>query len=322
MKAGKIRNKEKTIKRLFNSKSAASTVIAAVLLLSIIFTIFAVIRIAYIPEWKDDAEQLHMSEVQRDMTKLKSTVDMITFLQYSNSNSTPDRSSITVPSVTIPISMGGGELPILEPTKSSGTLSINSEPCNIIITNNSSKHEFLSDQTCGGITYYSNNRQYVDQILRYENGAVIIKQGDRSLMRYYPSFSLGSDPANKSLYTISIRTINISGNPDTISSDADASLTLTGISYNNSIYAGAFDSINFEIITKYPDAWKSYLSETANKAKLVRPNNFTLENNTSDNGVYEVYFNLSSSNNLYKLYVSNSSTLAELGIGSNSNVNG
>lgn len=322
----KIRGEEKTIKGIFSSESAAATVIAAVLLLSIIFTIFAVIRIVYVPEWKDDTEQLHMSEVQRDMTELKSTVDMITLLQFSNSNSTPDRSSLTVPSVTIPISMGGGEVPILEPSKSSGTLSINAEPCNIIITNNSSKHELLSGQTCGGITYYSDNRQYVDQVLRYENGALIIKQGDRSLMRYCPSFSLASDPANKSDnksdYTISIHTIKISGNPDTISSDADASLILTGLSYNNSTYVGAFDSINFKIITKYPDAWKSYLSETANKASLVRPNNFTLENNISDNGIYEVYFNLTSSNNLYKLCVSNSSTLAELGIGSNFNVNG
>jgi len=50
MKIRESRNKEKARKDLFSSESAASTVIAAVLLLSIIFTIFAVVRIAYIPE--------------------------------------------------------------------------------------------------------------------------------------------------------------------------------------------------------------------------------------------------------------------------------
>jgi hypothetical protein len=319
MKTRKMRRVEKTTEGLFNSESAASTVIAAVLLLSIIFTIFAVVRIAYVPEWKNDAEQLHMSEVQRDMTELKSTADIITLLQFSNSNSTPEKSSLTVPSVTIPISMGGGEVPILEPSKSSGTLSVNTEPCNIIITNNSSTQEILNDQICGGITYYSNNRQYVDQALRYENGALILKQGSRSLMRQFPAFSISRNLTdnNYSDYNVSIQEIGISGNPDTISSDTYASLTLTGLSSNTPTYVGIFDSFNFKIITKYPDAWKSYLNETANKAKLVHPNNFTLENNTSDNGVYEVDFNLTGSKNLYRLYIRNSSTLAELGVGSN-----
>ena len=131
MRIRKRRSREKIIKGLFNSESAAATVIAAVLLLSIIFTIFAIVRIAYVPEWKNDAEQLHMSEVQRDMTELKSTADMITLLQSSNSNSSPNDSPLIVPPVTVPISMGGGEIPILEPSKSSGTLSVNTEPCNV-----------------------------------------------------------------------------------------------------------------------------------------------------------------------------------------------
>src|SRR5659263_179453 len=104
MKIRTNRSREKNVKGLLNSESAAATVIAAVLLLSIIFTIFAIVRIAYVPEWKNDAEQLHMSEVQRDMTELKSTVDMIALkadmvalLKDSNSNSSPRKFSLTVP---------------------------------------------------------------------------------------------------------------------------------------------------------------------------------------------------------------------------------
>jgi len=95
MRIKQSKSREKIIKSLFNSQSAAATVIAAVLLLAITFTIFAIVRIAYVPEWKNDAEQLHMSEVQRDMTELKSTADMITLLQSPNSLS--NEFSLTVP---------------------------------------------------------------------------------------------------------------------------------------------------------------------------------------------------------------------------------
>ena len=314
MKTRKDGSKETDTKTLFKSESAAATVIAAVLLLSIIFTIFAVVRIAYVPEWKNDAEQSHMSEVQRDMKELKSTADMITLLQSSNSNSSPIDFSVTVP-----ISMGGGEIPILEPSKSSGTLSVNTEPCNIIIKGTPINGTLQTrDQKCGGITYYSNNRQYADQVFRYENGALILKQGNRSLMRQSPSFRIERNPTNRSNYTVLIQEINISGNPDTISSDTDTSLRLTGLNSNTPPYVENFNFYSFSctIITRYPDAWKCYLNDTAKKAGLG-DSKFTLENNTSENGLYEVYFNLS--NNLYTLNMSKSVIKAELGVGSNFN---
>ena len=134
----KIRNLStgKARTNLFSSEFAAVTVIASVLLLSIIFTLFAVIRIAYVPEWKTDAEQLHMNEIQKDMTELKSTVDMIAskgdtaaLLRASNPNS-----SVYILPVTVSFSMGGGEIPILEPSRSSGTLSVNTDDFVMTIT--------------------------------------------------------------------------------------------------------------------------------------------------------------------------------------------
>ena len=69
------------------------------------------VRIAYVPEWKTDAEQTHLSEVQRDMTGLKSTVDMIIFLTAKNTGYS------ALSPLTVPFSMGRGEL-------STGTIKI------------------------------------------------------------------------------------------------------------------------------------------------------------------------------------------------------
>jgi len=313
MKIRENRNREKVTMGLFNSKSAAATVIAAVLLLSIIFTIFAIVRIAYVPEWKNDAEQLHMSEVQRDMTELKSTVDMIALkadmvalLKDSNSNSSPRKFSLTVP-----ISIGDGEIPILEPSKSSGTLSVNTEPCNVTITTEEGRIIPINSST---ITYRSNNRQYVDQVFRYENGALILAQGDRSSMMQFPSLPSITNTSDHN-YNVSIQAINVTGDPDSISSDTDTSLRLTGGPLINTppVKTSSFDYV---ITTKYPDAWKSYferiLDEIEKETKLEYGTDFILENNTSSGNV-SLKFLAGKSQNHYNLSISESVIVAEIG---------
>lgn len=308
MKIRKSKSKAKIAKSLFNSESAAATVIAAVLLLCIIFTLFAVIRIAYVPEWKSDAEQLHMSEVQRDMIELKSTLDTISFFTALS----PSYSAHTYP-ITIPFSMGGGEVPILEPSKSSGTLSVNTEPCNmtIIIYNSSNLPFFSKTMDCGGITYSSNNREYVDQIFRYENGALILKQGERSIMKEDPSFIATSNNTSDH-YNISIQVINIKGYGDSISSNTEASLRLNGTIvepvFNSSSDGEDIKSFNCTITTKYPEAWKSYLSKVTRKAGLENYVDYTLES-TSD----KIYLNFTGSKNLENLYITKYVIGAEIG---------
>lgn len=307
MKTGKMRRVGKTNEGLFNSESAASTVIAAVLLLSIIFTIFAVVRIAYVPEWKNDAEQLHMSKVNKDMAELKSSADMIILLQSSNSSS--DKFHFSVPSINVPVSMGGGELPIFDTSKSSGTLSVNTEPCIVTITTEEGNKISINS---GTITYSSNNNQYVDQVFRYENGAIILAQGKRSLMTQFPSL-FRIKKTGEYEYDVWIQAINISGDSDTISSDSDTSLRLTG-SPQNITYLGNTSSFDYNITTKYPDAWESYLkgnqNEIANEESLEYGTDFILKSNDLDNISLEFF---AKSQNHYSIYVSESGFKAEIG---------
>ena len=315
MKTRTNKSREKARKSLFNSESAGATVIAAILLLSIIFTVLAVVRTEYVPQWKTDAEQSHMSEVQNDMAELKSTADMVALSTASGQNSLGNGFSVTVP-----FSMGGGEIPVLEPSKSSGTLSVNTERCIMTITpKRSSIKTNSSIVDCGGITYYSNNRQYMDQVFRYENGALILSQGERSLMRQVPSFNM--QKTKEGNYTVSIQAIEMKGKADSVSSNTDASLRLTGISART-IYdsndTGDIDNFTCTILTKYPDAWVSYLNETAGNAGLEYGTDYELDKMGSD-GVY-LSFHPTNGKNLERLYISQSVIQAELGAGGNLNI--
>lgn len=310
MKTRKNRSREKARKGLFNSESAGATVVAAILLLSIIFTVLAVVRLEYVPEWKTETEQSHMIDVQNDMTELKSTADMISLFTASDPNS-----SAYGFSVTVPVSMGGGEIPIMEPSKSSGTLSVNTERYIMTIT---PKRSSISDSPqildCGGITCRSNNRQYLDQVFRYENGALILAQGNKSLIRQFPSFKI--QQTEEGNYTVSIHTIKIEGEPDTISSNTDASLRLTGLD-SEPIYdskdSGDIDSFTCTILTKYPAAWAYYLNETAENSGLEYGTDYTLERIGPDN----VYFSFlpTGGKNLERLSISKSVIGAELETG-------
>jgi len=306
---------KKPNKNIVNSESAAATIIAAVLLLSLIFTTLAFVKVAYVPEWKSDAEKSHMDEVQKDMTELKSMTDLITAFMASD----PNYSSHLF-FVTVPFNMGGGEIPILEPSKSSGTLFVNTQPYNITITLNKSS---ISDETyemeCGGITYISNNKQFIDQTYRYENGAVIISQENKSLMRYFPFFIIGKNETDPDRYNFSIKAINISGNSESVSSNSNIFLRLNGIDFID-----IFDSNNTEeiysfnctIFTEYPDAWYFYLNETARSKNLEYRTDYSLACDRSGrpNKVYFEFPLNNSSKTIESLNISESFINAELGI--------
>ncbi|OED08521.1 hypothetical protein A9239_08960 [Methanosarcina sp. A14] len=280
------------------------------------FTALALIRVEYVPEWKIDAEKSHMNDVQKDMIELKSTADILSLLMASDSNFSASGLPITIPFI-----MGGGEIPILEPSKSSGMLSVSMERCKmtiipkrLLVSDSLQVEEDAKKIECGGITYRSNNREYLDQVLRYENGALILAQGEKSVMKEFPSFNI--EKTSEKNYTVSIQAIKIRGEPDAVSSNADVSLRLTGISNNvtyNSNDTGDIASFYGTVITEYPDAWISYLNETAKNAGLEYGTDYDLDKPSSN----FVYFNFTSTNNktLQSLSISESVIQADLGTG-------
>ena len=299
--------KEGLFSRFSKSESAAVTVIIAILLLGLIFAVISIVRLHYVPEWKSEAEQDHVYNVWDDMVGVKAEIDMLLILMNSGSYS-PNNFSATVP-----FSLGGGTVKVFEPTKSAGKLEVNGEKCTMTVTPCNASQSVNYTFECGGISCYLENREYPDQVFRYENNALILADGRNSLMRQSPAFTINE--TSKDNYTFTIYSVNLSGKADSISSNTVTPLQLTGwgttLIYNSSqdtlIKPNAF---NLTIATKYPGAWSAYFNETAQDKGLKFGESYKVE--MPDSGSVRFSFLPGSSKKLQQLYVSKAVVLTEI----------
>ncbi len=288
------------------SRSAASTAIAAILLLGILFSVISIITLGYVPEWKNDAEYSHISEVWEDMMTLKAKIDKETI------NLVSDQDSLT-PNITInvPLHVGGSGILFLRPMKNSETFSINTDRCKMVIVPENQSAQVIN---CGTVTYRSNNRYYVDQTYSYENGALILAQNKKSIIKLYPSFRVSRvTPGN---YSISINAVEVRGPASTLSLNSEGSIHLqdfTFISLHDSDNYGNVTSFMSTIYTEHPEAWELYLNETMTEKGLEKDKDYTLE--PIENGLYFSFPMEGSTNHLKRLYISKTVVNAKLGIG-------
>ncbi len=298
----KIRGINKT--SLIESKSASSTAIATVLLLGIVFSVFSVVHLGYVPEWKTDVEQSQMADVWEDMTELKSNIDRTTILLISDHNS-------SVPKITrnIPIHTGSMKLPVIDSIEPTGSVSINTEKCKMTITPKNGNEKVIN---CGTIAYSSNNNYYVDQTFKYENGALILAQKEQSVMKLYPSIRVSEvSPRN---YSFLINAVEIQGPANTLSSNSDNFIHL-----KNYAFATVYDSdkernvasFKLTINTEHPDAWETYFNETLTGAGLEKNKDYALDI-TENNSLYFAFPEDDSTNRLKRLYVGKTAVNAEL----------
>lgn len=301
------KNSQKSKPFFFRSESASSTVVGAVLLLAIIVSIFSVVRIGYIPEWKNDAEYSHMNDVWKDMADLKSKIDLITIALASD----PDSQNTEI-TMSVPFHMGGGDVPLIGTIKSSGTLSVNKNDCNITISQGSNG-DLIDPVACGSVSYTSQNRYYVNQDFIYEGGALILSQGERSSMMLYPSIRVSRTPANE--YNVSIHIVEIDKNPyapaDVISSNTGCSLRLSGKEYEPLYDNNNISSFTLTVNTDHPDAWYLYLQETTKEAGITDSTTLT----QNENSVSLTFPSGSGGKGLNRLYVSKTVVKVEPGIG-------
>lgn len=289
----KMRGVNKT--SLIGSDSASSTAIATVLLLGIVFSVFSVVHLGYVPEWKTDVEHSHMADVWEDMTELKSNMDRTTILLISDPTS-------SAPKITrnIPLHTGSMKLPLIGSTEPTGTISINTEKCKMTITPKNGSEKVIN---CGTIAYSSNNNYYVDQTFKYENGALVLAQKEQSVMKLYPSIRVSEvSPGN---YSFLINAVEIKGSANTLSSSSDSSIHL-----NNYVFLTVYDSdedgnigsFKLTIDTEHPDAWETYFNETLTGAGLEKNKDYALKL-TENNSLYFSFPESGSTNSLKRLYV-------------------
>ncbi len=252
------------------SESAIATVISAVLVLGLIVTATTMLQVYYIPAWKSDSECVHLTDVRVDMSDLKSRIDILSAVLAVDPESKV--------SMSTPIELGGGDIPIIGTTKSSGTLAVNVNDCGIMVVARNETaivYDSSASETdlthLGAIYYHSHNNYYIDQMFECENGALILVQDNRSLLKLSPAMAITKN-ATTSNISVSISAIKLIGEERTVSSTVVEEVMLRS-NTSSRLFSSGDDpfniySLDVMMYTDYPDAWANYFNATARNAGL------------------------------------------------------
>jgi hypothetical protein len=242
--------------------SAVSTIIGAILILGLIVSVAALIKVAYIPDMKKEAEASHMENALKDFINIRSYLDTV------QAASVTGRSL----SVTSSMKMGGGDIPFIDPAKSSGTMaldpgygSFNVKACYY----NGSYVATFPGSSMGKLVYSSNNAYWIDQKFTYESGMVVLSQLNGNLTKSTPNIYAMRDPTNSSRIIMTVAPIRLSGAESSISSTDIQSVRFFTLP-ENTIFAGTnVTNITINITTQYPGQWSRYFEEMLSSSGLT-----------------------------------------------------
>jgi FlaG/FlaF family flagellin (archaellin) len=192
--------------------SGISTVIGLILIVGLIVSVAAVIKLTYIPDVKKQLEADHMQHVIDDIGQFKTQLDIAQVASISTGAGY---------SATAYVEMGGGAIPVVDTSASSGTLSL--DPAygtfRIDAYDIHGNALSLSDATAlGRLVYQSNNHFYADQNVSYEGGMIVLAQPGGSVMLAPPSFVVAADPHVPEHPLVSVNAFRLNGTPQTFSS--------------------------------------------------------------------------------------------------------
>jgi len=213
------------------NSEGVSTVVATILILGIIVTVISVLNAYYLPSVAAEFEIKHMKEVQDRFFRIASEI-------RSGENA------------TVEIPLGSGRVPVVSSLSSSGEIIVsNAGRMNITLTNLTNVNESYNGS--GSMKFSSSNNFWLDQEYIFENGAVILDQSNRALMRLTP-FEMNEIRLN--LFTIE--------NNDSIAGNGVQGVKI--IITNNSPDLSFPDIVNItaQVETENPDAWQTYFNKT------------------------------------------------------------
>ena len=263
------------------SESGIATAVAAALLLGIIVAAMTTIQVQYVPVWKEDAEYAHMSVVWQDMSRFKSNIDILAAGIEMNPNS-----RITLNS---PIQMGGADVPFIGGMKTGGTLIVNDGISRMWIEVNDDVNGY-SKQTLSNISsvsYRPTNIHSAEEIYCYENGALIVTQNGRSVMKLFPGIVL-ENGTGISTVNISARIATLEGKRGVIASNSVENIKLTSQDFinvydsdqeytsGNATIKANVTSVDLTVYTENTEAWENYFEDSANDIHLQEGTDYNI----------------------------------------------
>ncbi|UCC92413.1 MAG: hypothetical protein JSW25_06995, partial [Thermoplasmata archaeon] len=129
--------------------------------------------------------------------------------------------------------------------------------------------------TCtGGMKYQTNNRYYVNQEIAYENGAIILDQGEGEVLRIGPQLTVEKfGPVVKVDWVF----ITISGIETSIQGTSTILFQTQLVTYTSASHLFPDpDWLNLTMITEYTTAWSRFFNNTLIEAGMTPVTDFNL----------------------------------------------
>ncbi len=182
----------KKIKKKSNDNAVVG-IVTAMLIISLIVTVIAIVQLVYVPIIMEQREAEHMDRVAEQFGFLSSIID--------------DQAADEVKGIPIAafVTLGSKEIPLLVSSKAYGALEILENSCKINIKNESINNTYQF----GTIAYSSTNMYYLDQTYTYEAGAMIVNQSSGNKMMIHPGFYIDFNYTYEKL-NITFNVVNIS----------------------------------------------------------------------------------------------------------------
>lgn len=231
-------------------RRGASGVVVTLLILMVAVGALSMFMGLYVPIWGKDTEAAQMKKVQTQMLALKGNIDLQILAGKTSTYTT-----------RLTIGDDGG--PVFHLTRAPGGLRLGPDSGLYVISNSADQND-TQGISRGMLEYSSYNTHFVDQTYRYENGALLVVQGGRSVMKAGPHFDARREADGN--YTVGITLISLNGVAATREGTGDVQIESTLNVYDVTTYSGAEwlqgRNLTLNITTRYPSVWADFFNTT------------------------------------------------------------
>ena len=232
------------------NRLAASGVVVTLLILMVAVGALSMFMGLYVPIWGKDTEAAQMKKVQSQLLALKSNIDLQILAGKTSTYTT-----------RLTIGDDGG--PLFHLTRAPGNLRLGPDSGLYMISNTTDQND-SQGMARGMLEYASQNTHFVDQTYRYENGALLVIQGGRAVMKAGPHFDARREADGN--YTLGITLISLNGVASAREGTGDVQVESTLKVYDVTTYSGnewtSGRNMTFNITTRYPSVWADFFNTT------------------------------------------------------------
>lgn len=237
---------------------ALAPVVAMMLILAVVVTLFSLWTSVYLPGLKQQAEVEHLSQVEGAMERIDSAIGDAIYYKRSGS-------------LSVPVPLGGGDI-TLNSAKSGGVLRVGEEPVMILTLFDSGGTPTTYPVTISNVTYTPVSNFWIPQGYSWQFGALNVTKGDiTTSLGFKDDTNSEIEQFAQSLFCTttadcSITYINIkSGTRNATSGNGIANLKLNA-TWTALPTISDVSQITVEIVPDLPDSFKDSIREKVNQS--------------------------------------------------------